>query len=381
MEEKEIALYIHIPFCKNKCLYCDFSSFSSIENKMIDYAKALKKEIINSTKDKLIKSIFIGGGTPTYLPLDAWKIIREAIDILHKKENIEFTIEGNPGTFKRDVLVFLKDMGVNRLSIGLQAWQNSLLKKLGRIHNIDEFLQSFNLAREVGFENINIDIMFGLPNQTIEDWKETIDNVIKLSPEHISAYSLIVEEDTPFFNMYKDGVTGITEDIEREMYKLVKEKLENAEYNQYEISNFSKKGFECKHNLVYWNLESYIGCGSSAHSYNNGLRYNNEKNVYNYIEKMNKYKNAIIDKHINTEKDDIEEFMFLGLRKLDGISISEFKSRFKKDIDSVYKSVIDKYSKLQLLNINNERIKLTEQGIELSNAVMCEFILTDIDGN
>src|SRR5665647_2319650 len=205
---KNVALYIHIPFCKQKCLYCDFPSLAGKEDCMLDYASALAKEI-NSIKDKKIKTIFIGGGTPTYLSLAGWEIIKKSIDRLDIRGDVEFTVEGNPGTFTREKLNFLKSMGVNRLSIGLQAFQDSLLKELGRIHTIEDFKQSFEMARNIGFDNINVDLMFGLPSQTLGQWMETLEKVTGLSPEHLSCYSLIVEEGTEFYKRFEKGTLDL----------------------------------------------------------------------------------------------------------------------------------------------------------------------------
>ena len=215
---KNVALYIHIPFCKQKCLYCDFPSFAGKEDCMPKYIAALAKEI-NSIKDKTIKTIFIGGGTPTYLSLEGWNIIKKGIDKLEICDDLEFTVEGNPGTFTKEKLNFLRKMGVNRLSIGLQAWQDSLLKELGRIHTIGDFKQSFEMARNLGFDNINVDLMFGLPNQTLKQWMVTLENVTKLNPEHLSCYSLIVEEGTEFYKRFEKGTLNLPgEEIDRTMY-------------------------------------------------------------------------------------------------------------------------------------------------------------------
>ena len=372
---KNVALYIHIPFCKQKCLYCDFPSFAGKEDCMIDYAKALAKEI-NSIKDKKIKTIFIGGGTPTYLSLAGWKIIKESIKRLDVCNDLEFTVEGNPGTFTIEKLNFLKEMGVNRISIGLQAFQDSLLRDLGRIHTIKDFKQSFKQARQLGFDNINVDLMFGLPGQTLNQWLETLENVIKLNPEHLSCYSLIVEEGTEFYKRFeKDTLDLPDEELERTMYANTIEYLKNMGYIQYEISNFAKDNKVCRHNLVYWEMDEYIGCGSASHSYIDGFRYRNEENIEKYIEKINAYGTAIVEKTKNSFNDDMEEFMFMGLRKNVGISKSEFKRRFDKDIDCVYREVIDKYVDLGLLMDNNDNIFLTYEGIEVSNVIMAEFIL------
>ena len=374
-----IALYIHIPFCKSKCLYCDFPSYCGMEYSMMEYSKALCKEL-DDIKDALISSIFIGGGTPTYLSLEGWNLIKKSVDKLKKMENLEFTVEGNPGTFEIDKLKLLKAMGVNRLSMGLQAWQNELLKNIGRIHTIEDFLNSYKMARDVGFENINVDLMFGLPDQTNLQWKETLRNVIKLEPEHISCYSLILEEGTPFMKMYEEDKISLTsEDEERDMYDDTLRILKEAGYNHYEISNFSKKGKECKHNMVYWSMKDYIGCGASAHSFFNGNRYSNEKDVAQYIQRINKEGSAIKETHKNTNKDNIEEFIFLGLRKMSGISLIEFKELYKRDIYELYGDVINKYTRLGLIAINQGKMRLTLEGVPISNTVMADFILDELN--
>lgn len=372
---KEVALYIHIPFCQQKCLYCDFPSYAGKENCMLDYASALAKEI-SSIKDKKIRTIFIGGGTPTYLSLAGWEILRKSINKLDTCEDLEFTVEGNPGTFTGKKLELLKDMGVNRLSIGLQAWQNPLLLALGRIHTIEDFKQSFEMARRLGFNNINVDLMFGLPEQTLAEWQETLKNVIELSPEHLSCYSLIVEEGTAFYKSFEKGTLKLPEEeIDRAMYHETIEYLKNSGYMQYEISNFAKENMECRHNLVYWEMDEYIGCGSAAHSYNDGFRYKNEEKVEEYIRKINSEGNAIVEKKKNSRSDDVEEFMFMGLRKITGISKSAFAQRFKVDIHNVYEDVINKYTSSGFMIECDDNIYLTYEGIEVSNVIMSEFLL------
>ncbi|MEA4828282.1 MAG: radical SAM family heme chaperone HemW [Clostridium sp.] len=370
-----VSLYIHIPFCKQKCLYCDFPSFCGFEGEMLNYAKALSKEI-DSIGNEKIRTIFIGGGTPTYLSLEGWEIIKNSIANLNKAEGLEFTVEGNPGTFSEEKLKLFKEMGVNRISIGLQAWQDKHLKALGRIHSNEEFIKSFQLSRELGFKNVNIDLMFGLPDQDLQDWKETLREVVKLDPEHLSCYSLIIEEGTPIYRLYEaDKLNLPEEEVERDMYSYTLDFLNVNGYFQYEISNFSKHNFQCKHNLVYWNLQEYIGCGSSAHSYKNGFRYRNVENIEEYIKAINSNGNAIVDRKKNTIKDDMEEFMFMGLRKIEGISIGEFQQRFNISIDKVYSQVIDKYKNNGLMEEIDGYLSLSPRGIEVSNMIMSDFIL------
>ena len=372
---KSVALYIHIPFCIQKCYYCDFPSHSGKENCMLSYATALAKEIA-SISSKKIQTIFIGGGTPTYLSLEGWEIIKKSIDKLDLCPDLEFTVEGNPGTFTREILKFLKSMGVNRLSIGLQAWQNSLLKELGRIHTVEDFKESFQMAREVGFDNINVDLMSGLPNQTLKQWQETLQKVIELNPEHLSCYSLIVEEGTVFYKKLQQGTLNLPdEDLEREMYAETIKYLGEKGYVQYEISNFSKNNRTCRHNIIYWDLNEYVGCGAAAHSYSDGFRYRNEENVEEYVEKINLNDTAVVEKRKNTYKDDMEEFMFMGLRKNVGINKNEFLKRFNKDIHEVYGEVISKNVSLGLISEDAYNVCLTSQGTEVSNMIMAEFLI------
>ncbi|MEG0133802.1 MAG: radical SAM family heme chaperone HemW [Clostridium sp.] len=374
---KAVGLYIHIPFCKMKCHYCDFPSFGGKDDLMVEYAKALSEEIEISCHGKLISTIFIGGGTPTYLCLDGWKIIAETIsklDVVDK--GFEFTVEGNPKTFNEEQLNIFKDMGVNRISMGLQAVQKCHLQTLGRIHSLDDFKNSYNMLRKAGFDNVNVDLMFGLPSQTLSQWKETLKTVVELKPEHLSCYSLIIEEGTKFFELYeKDKLVLPNEDVERDMYAYCIEFLNECGYKQYEISNFAKNGLECKHNKIYWDLENYIGCGSSSHSYIDGIRYRNEEKIETYIMDMKNKKTASVEKYKNLEKDDIEEFIFLGLRKIEGIDLEAFKERFGISIYDKYDKVISKYISLELLRVENNKMTLTTRGIELSNQVMSEFIL------
>lgn len=369
-----IALYIHIPFCMRKCLYCDFYSFPSDEYLMDEYINSLCIEI-KRFKNIKVKSIFIGGGTPTYLNVNELDVLANAILMLNAQD-AEFTMECNPGTLSIEKINIIKKMGVNRLSIGLQAWQDRMLKKLGRIHSKDDFIKSYDMARSAGITNINVDIMFGLPDQTLNDWEETIDNVLQLKPQHISCYSLIIEQGTPFYELYKKKELNVPdEDTERQMYALGVEKLKKKGYMQYEISNFSLKGYECRHNLVYWSLQPYIGLGAGAYSYVNNLRFRNTKDIEEYITCMNNNAECIKDIHENSKKDDMEEYVFLGLRKISGISISEFYSRFKENIFDIYGDVIQKYLNTRHLAINGDRMFLTYKGIEISNYIMSDFIL------
>lgn len=373
---KNMSLYIHIPFCKQKCYYCDFPSYANIDYLKEDYVDALCKEIENKNITYNIKSIFVGGGTPSYLSSKQLEKLLITINKLNLDENIEFTMEANPGTLDEEKLIVMKNCGINRISMGLQAVQNSLLKDIGRIHTFNVFEENFKLARKVGFNNINVDLMFGLPSQTVEDWKDSLEKIASLEPEHISAYSLIVEEGTAFYKLYeKNKLILPSEEVERDMYKITKEILNFYGYKQYEISNYAKDGFECYHNKVYWKSKEYIGLGSSSASFIDGKRIKNIENVKKYIEKVNAEEAVTEEIYCNSKEDNIEEFMFMGLRLIEGINMEEFKRRFNINIMDIYKKIIEKNIEKDLLEIKGGYLRLTQKGIELSNYVMSDFIL------
>lgn len=373
---KEMSLYIHIPFCKQKCLYCDFPSYSGKESLMDDYVDALNKEILNKADEYKIKSIFIGGGTPSYLNEKNMEKLLSTINKLSFCDDIEFTMECNPGTLNEEKLLIMKRNNVNRLSLGLQSTNNSLLKEIGRIHSFNEFKENYILARECGFNNINVDLMFGLPNQTIEDWKKSLEDIISLKPDHVSAYSLIIEEGTCFYNLYeKDKLNLPCENDERMMYSMTKDILKEHGYHQYEISNYAQDGKECFHNKVYWKFEEYLGLGVSSSSFVDEKRIKNIDDIREYIEKVNNNEDIGGEIHVNDEKDDMEEFMFMGLRMIEGIDVEKFKMKFGKDVYDVYKEPIEKHVQEGLLIYDSGKLKLTPKGIELSNYVMSDFIL------
>lgn len=374
---KDISLYIHIPFCKQKCLYCDFPSYSGKEKLMDQYINALNKEILQKAKGYGINSIFIGGGTPSYLTDSNLQSLLETLNKLNLKNNIEFTIECNPGTLNIRNLELMKKGNINRISMGLQSTSDSVLKEIGRIHNYEEFKDNYLLARDMGFNNINIDLMFGLPNQTIEDWRESLEEIVKLNPDHISAYSLIIEEGTYFYNLYEqDKLTLPEEDMEREMYLLTKNILDKNDYKQYEISNYAKKDKECFHNKVYWKCNEYLGLGVSASSFIDDKRIKNIDDIEDYIERIDRNENVAMEIHINNINDDMEEFVFMGLRMIEGIEISKFNRRFNKNIYEVFGEVIEKNINKELLIYGSGKLYLSSKGIEVSNYVMSDFILS-----
>ncbi|MCR1962127.1 radical SAM family heme chaperone HemW [Clostridium perfringens] len=375
----KISLYIHIPFCAQKCLYCDFPSFARKDHLRKAYIEALNKEII-SLREKHnnleINTIFIGGGTPSVLEADELECLLKEVAKLNMAKDIEYSMECNPGNLTEEKLEVMKKYGVNRISMGLQAKQDNLLKGLGRIHNYKTFKENFLLAKKVGFNNINVDLMFGLPNQRLNEWEETLREIISLDPAHISAYSLIIEEGTAFYNLYENDKLKLpTEEEERKMYHLAKKILEENGFNQYEISNYAKEGKECRHNLAYWNMDNWIGVGSAAASYINGKRIKNISSVEEYINSINEKGEAVEEIINNSKNDNMEEFMFMGLRKINGIDENEFKKRFSMNINDVYGEILNKYIDEGLLIRESGRIFLSEKGIEISNVIMADFLL------
>lgn len=379
----ELGIYIHIPFCKQKCYYCDFVSYSNKCSEVKEYIESLKKEIEEfDFSNYKVTSIYIGGGTPSYI--DSIYIVEILSELKEKLKcnliefkDIEITIEVNPGTVDTKKLNDYKKSGINRLSIGLQSTKNDILKKIGRIHTYQEFLEIYKLARETGFKNINIDLMIGIPGQKIGDLKNTLQDIIKLEPEHISVYSLIIEENTPIEKMLENGEIKLPdEDLERNMYWYVKNTLELNGYNHYEISNFAKLGKESRHNLNCWNQEEYIGFGVAAHSYLNGIRFSNTINVEEYIqhiENNRKEENIKIEESQSLE-DKKNEFMMLGFRKIQGVDIARFKEKFIDNPIFLYRENLNKLVEEGLIEVDLNHIKLTNKGIDLANLVFEEFV-------
>lgn len=390
-KSKEISLYIHIPFCVKKCLYCDFISARADESTQNKYVKKLVKEMIEESSlfvDYKVITIFLGGGTPSILEVD---LMQEIMDTAHRYYDIatdaEITIEFNPASAKEvsgeldsgivesDLeykLARYLEMGINRLSIGLQSTDNRELLLLGRSHTYEDFLDTYNIARKVGFNNINIDLMSAIPSQTYDSYVTTLQRVCELEPEHISAYSLIVEEGTVFYNIYGDEdcikvhpktnqvEALVDEDTERNIYEFTMEYLKKRGYNRYEISNYAKNGCECKHNKVYWQRGNYIGFGDAAASMVDNTRWTNEPNFSNKTQL--------------SQREQIEEFVFLGLRMMEGISRDRFSALYGIDIDKVYGGIIGRLVEDGLLACEEDRIRLTKKGIDVSNYVMAQFI-------
>lgn len=400
-----LEIYIHIPFCVKKCDYCDFLSAPADLETKEKYVEALINEIkLNKNKmsEYVVDTVFIGGGTPSLLEENQIsKIMSVLRDNCNMSENPEITIECNPGTITESKLLEYKKSGINRISFGLQSANDEELKSIGRIHNYAGFLESYNLARKCGFDNINVDLMSALPGQTLKSYEETLNKVVRLEPEHISAYSLIVEENTLMYDRVKKAqIKGINilpdEESERKMYYLTNNILRSNGYRKYEISNYSKPGKECKHNIGYWQRKEYLGFGIGAASLYKENRYNNISDINKYIEVLtnNIKENSInnvgnsseVENQVNilnsivknlqqlTERDRMEEFMFLGLRMMEGVSMEKFERYFGKPYMEVYGKVQKKMEDKRFLINDNGYVKLTEFGIDLSNYVMSEFL-------
>lgn len=376
---EEIGLYIHIPFCRQKCLYCDFPSFAGKEALFSAYTEALCRELAESAEELAaygIKSVFMGGGTPTVLPVPLLERIMETVfACCHVLPEAEITIEANPGTLDGEICQRLKKMGFNRISMGLQAWQEELLRRLGRIHDRRQFLENLENARKAGFDNINTDLMFALPGQTLEQWRETLEAVISLGVEHISAYSLIIEEGTPFYDFYAQGRYRETdEETDRAMYRMAVELLETADYHQYEISNFAKEGKESRHNQIYWLDEPYRGFGMGAHSYWQGKRFHNPLSLEGYLRKAQAGEALWEEVEAISEAEEMSEFMFLGLRMTKGIEKDRFLRRFGRTLEEVYGPAVEKMKAEGLLEEAEGWLRLTARGVDVSNHVFVEFL-------
>lgn len=418
MNKRELELYIHIPFCARKCAYCDFLSFAAPERVYRDYMDKLLEEICGqgpNFQEYRVSTIFVGGGTPSILPAD---LIMELFATLSENFDIspdaEITMEANPGTLTTEKLEVYRQSGVNRLSIGLQSADDKELKYLGRIHSYDSFLKSFQRARQAGFKNINVDLMSALPGQDVHSWKNTLKKVMMLKPEHISAYSLIIEEGTPFYERFGEPqgkqssvVCGESdadrggalpapktaaeiaaraavmtlpdlpdEDTDREMYHLTKEMMAAHGYDRYEISNYAKKGYECRHNIGYWTGVEYLGLGLGASSYTYGYRYHNTENLQEYLS-LNLYEGGAAARDIEelSLEDKMEEFMFVGLRMMKGVSGSEFLERFGQNMWNVYGDALKRLEQQGLIEVDAPMVRLTELGIDVSNVVLSEFLL------
>jgi len=374
---KDLGLYIHIPFCRSKCYYCDFNSYENKEYLMGPYVDALIKELdFYKHKNFYVNSIYFGGGTPSYISVDFMeKIFEKIFSSFAVNPKSEITIEINPGTINREKLLAYKSLGINRLSMGLQSIFDHHLKILGRIHTYREFEENYFLSRDLGFNNINIDLIFAIPFQTYAEWMETLKRIAGLKPEHISCYELKIEEGTPFKKLYDENKLDLPdEDANRSMYAFAKEFLKEKGYTHYEISNFAVDGFECAHNLIYWGNKEYIGIGAGAHSFIDKKRFHNFYDICKYIDTLNNGLLPVEDIEEIHYQEEIFETIMLGLRLLKGIDKKVFEHRFGKDIYAFFRHQIEKLIDQGLIVDDGDFIKLTDRGIDVSNNVIVEFL-------
>ena len=403
--EEDIGIYIHIPFCISKCPYCDFNSIAALPIPEENYIKALIKEIDSHTKPLTVRgkpakgelkeslflekrksavvSIYFGGGTPSLFSVDSIaRVIGEIMSQFSSTSNMEITLEINPKTTDMEKVHALYAIGINRLSLGVQSFQDKFLQNLGRIHTSADAVNLFKDARSSGFGNIGLDLIFGIPDQTLDDWERDLSCALSLKPEHISVYNLTIEEDTPFYDLQGEGkITLPDEDLQVKMYRLAQEKVAAAGYEQYEISNFALPGFRCRHNEGYWTLKEYFGFGAGAHSYLRdtsnkrdwGIRWKNIPNPYEYISLLSNNCTAAIEREELTREMAIKEVIFLGLRRLEGISLDDFEKRFGLSLEKTFANVVPYLLKENLISIDEGHLKLTIQGILLSNEVFLKF--------
>ena len=393
MSEK-LAIYIHIPFCVRKCLYCDFLSGPSSTEDRINYIAALCNEIESVSKDcrdRIVGSIFFGGGTPSMLSADDMlRIMNKIRDSFILSDDCEISMEINPGTVDEEKIYGYKVAGINRMSIGLQSAVDDELRVLGRIHTLRDFENTYSLITKAGIHNVNVDLMSGIPEQNLDSFKRTLDYVTSLTPKptHISAYSLIIEEGTPFYDM---ELNVPSEETDREMYKITNDILCSCGYHRYEISNYALEGYECEHNKVYWKRGDYLGLGLGAASLMDNVRWNNTSDMKEYLEAFEigeEVENRGVmkdDKAVNmpdvrkeyqqlSVEEQMEEFMFLGLRLMEGVTESDFKNTFGEAYPEQYVKTIKKYTSMGMLKCIENRVFLTEEGINVSNVILSEFL-------
>lgn len=375
-----LSLYFHVPYCEQKCLYCDFNSYAVTNGINKNFFDALKKEIFIKSEElghRPIASIFFGGGTPTICPVEKiLEILNYCFERFSIESDCEISIEANPNTVSYEYLKALKRNGFNRLSLGCQAFNNNILKKIGRLHNCRDIYRSIFAAQKAGFENISLDLMFGLPEQTCDIWEETLQNAIQLNPHHLSVYNLTIEKNTPFYNLHRKGELSLPpEDLQLKMYKTAIKNLSRNDYIHYEISNFALSGYECRHNKVYWNNMEYLGFGPGAASYLNGIRAMNIYSPDEYVlTLLSKNEIPVFEKEVLDSGKSMSETLVLGLRLLDGINIKRFEERFGKSLSLEFGEKIKKLQEEQLLEYDTNRLKLTDKGIFFSNEVFVELL-------
>ena len=402
--KENLGIYIHIPFCVQKCRYCDFTSYAGKGEELKNrYIKSLINNIkqaataptggLPALSGRTVDSIFFGGGTPSLLsPAQLGEIMTELRSHFVLTDDCEITMEANPGTVSLETLQGYRNLGFNRISFGVQSMEPEILKILGRIHGPEEAAESVRLAREAGFENLNLDLMFGIPGQTLEQWKSTLAKITDLKPEHISFYSLQVEEGTPIYNEIKFGrLEPLTDEEDREMYHVGLKYLREQGYHQYEISNGAKPGKECRHNIKYWTLSDYVGFGVSAHGFVDGVRYSQGDDLMEYIETLEQGESPVVWTHNNQLEDSASEFMFTGLRLAQGVDLDEFEQRFGMAMETMYHEILaelEEYERQGFVVVEeggaegagcrgrkgHRRIYLTERGMDISNRIMALFV-------
>ena len=377
--KKDLGLYIHIPFCIKKCAYCDFLSWSGDKDQKEEYVRDLEQEIRSYktfAADYQVSTVYFGGGTPSILETGQIERIMGALrQTFRIEKKAEITLEMNPGTARKEKLKVYRQLGINRLSIGIQSVKNENLKLLGRIHTYEDFLESYHMAREAGFDNISGDLISSLPGQTLEEWKEELEILIRTPLEHLSVYQLIIEEGTEFYERYGEHEELLPdEETSREIYLWTGEYLENQGFRQYEISNYARAGKESRHNLRYWERKDYLGLGLGAASMIRNMRMSNTRDWKKYRTGCRDPRKIREEVEFLEEPRQIEEFMFLGLRKTRGVSRKEFRRTFGKDLDLIYEKTLKKYLENGMLQESGDRIFLSEEGILLSNQIFADFL-------
>ena len=377
--KKDLGLYIHIPFCVKKCAYCDFLSWKGSDEEREAYVQALEKEISSYSefaKDYRVSTVFFGGGTPSVLEGEQTeRILKKIRDTFRVEKDAEITLEMNPGTAQKEKLLLYRELGINRLSIGLQSVKNENLKLLGRIHTYGDFLDSYRMAREAGFDNISADLISSLPGQTLEEWKEELEILQETPLEHISVYQLIIEKGTEFYEKYGEHEELLPdEETSREIYLWTGKYLKEHGFEQYEISNYARPSRKSRHNLRYWERKDYLGLGLGAASMIHNIRMSNTRDWEKYIEGSQNPKRLREEVEFLEEPRQMEEFMFLGLRKTEGVSRKEFRRIFGRDLDMVYEKALQKHLENGMLEASKDRIRLSQAGILVSNKVLSDFI-------
>lgn len=370
---KPLALYIHIPFCRSKCIYCDFASYPNCEANWPAYLDALRDELSgwrDVLKDYELHTLFIGGGTPSILPGEAIAgILEDVRGAVRVRSDAEVTMEANPGTTSPEQLRICRGAGVNRISFGAQSMDDALLKKLGRIHSVWEICDAVKMAREAGFDNLSLDLMYALPGQSREHWLDTLDRAIALQPDHISAYSLIVEEGTPLYGLVERGMEIPDDDAVVDMQRAAIDRLQAAGYRRYEISNYAKPGRECRHNIVYWQRGEYLGIGCAAHSLMNGERFENPRELDAYLSGLRR-----CDRIQLTREDAMEEMLMLSTRMVCGMNLADYREQFGVDFEKAHANALERMTRLGLVKIEDGFLRLTRSGLELQNAVVVELL-------